>query len=154
MLARTMNAYKAIVDRVETVGRLHVDEALHIEFLCKHCRITERTLRAAFKTVYATTPYHHLHTLRLHEARLALLNPHPGATVTSVAMQFGFLELGRFSVEYREVFGERPSDTLRRSSESGVPLHAIQVASTPPTFRPPVGLEAVPSSARNANEAF
>jgi transcriptional regulator GlxA family with amidase domain len=154
MLARTMNAYQTIVDKVETVGRLHVDEALHIEFLCKHCRVTERTLRAAFKTVYATTPYHHLHTLRLHEARLALLNPHPGATVTSVAMQFGFLELGRFSVEYRRTFGERPSDTLRRSSGSGVQPHAIHIAATPPIFRQLAGVGAVPPSARNANEAF
>jgi AraC-like DNA-binding protein len=33
-------------------------------------------------------------------------------TVTEIATGFGFLELGRFSVEYRKAFGESPSQTL------------------------------------------
>jgi transcriptional regulator GlxA family with amidase domain len=54
--------------------------------------------------------------MRMREAREALLNPRSSAaTVTLIAMQCGFLELGRFSVEYRSAFGESPSATLRRS---------------------------------------
>jgi transcriptional regulator GlxA family with amidase domain len=37
-------------------------------------------------------------------------------TVTEIATGFGFVELGRFSVEYRKMFGESPSKTLQRSS--------------------------------------
>jgi transcriptional regulator GlxA family with amidase domain len=33
-------------------------------------------------------------------------------TVTEIAMFFGFEELGRFSVRYRQMFGRRPSLTL------------------------------------------
>jgi AraC family ethanolamine operon transcriptional activator len=37
----------------------------------------------------------------------------PGtARVTDVAMRWGFWQLGRFAVEYRALFGERPSQTL------------------------------------------
>jgi AraC-like DNA-binding protein len=37
------------------------------------------------------------------------------ATVTEIATGLGFVELGRFSVEYRRMFGESPSETLHRS---------------------------------------
>jgi transcriptional regulator GlxA family with amidase domain len=55
--------------------------------------------------------------LRLSGARRALLSADCElTTVTEVAMCFGFVELGRFSVEYRRVFGESPSQTLCRAS--------------------------------------
>jgi len=39
------------------------------------------------------------------------------ATVTQLATDHGFWELGRFSVSYRRLFGESPSETLRRPSD-------------------------------------
>jgi AraC-like DNA-binding protein len=58
--------------------------------------------------------------LRLSETRRALLAARSRlTTVTEIAMCFGFLELGRFSVEYRKVFGESPSQTLCRESQTG-----------------------------------
>ena len=52
---------------------------------------------------------------RMRRARAALLRADPAiTTVTRVAANFGFSELGRFSVEYRKMFGELPSTTLQR----------------------------------------
>jgi hypothetical protein len=46
--------------------------------------------------------------------RHALEAARPGeATVTRIATDFGFFELGRFAAMYTSLFGERPSDTLR-----------------------------------------
>ena len=47
----------------------------------------------------------------------AVEQPEPTAptTVTRAALASGFSQLGRFAVEYRRVFGERPSETLRRA---------------------------------------
>jgi AraC-like DNA-binding protein len=42
-------------------------------------------------------------------------------TVTQIATGFGFTELGRFSVEYRKVFGESPSDTLHQQTPFAPP---------------------------------
>jgi transcriptional regulator GlxA family with amidase domain len=116
MLSRTSQRYQHIVDQVEGVARAQSGEQLHIEFLCRTCRVTERTLRNAFHSVCGATPYRYLRTHRMQEARDALLHADAATTVTSIATQFGFLELGRFSVEYRSTFGERPSETLKRSA--------------------------------------
>jgi transcriptional regulator GlxA family with amidase domain len=54
--------------------------------------------------------------VRLLRARLALLHANPPCnSVTSIAMAYGFTQLGRFSVAYRRAFGETPSQTLRTS---------------------------------------
>ena len=54
--------------------------------------------------------------LRLSQARQALLSANCKLmTVTEIATSFGFVELGRFSVEYRKVFGESPSQTLHHA---------------------------------------
>jgi AraC-like DNA-binding protein len=44
-----------------------------------------------------------------------------GARVAEVAKRYGFDGLGRFSGNYRELFGESPSSTLRRSLDPGMP---------------------------------
>ncbi len=57
---------------------------------------------------------------RMQLARRALREADPAATtVTAIAMQYGFWELGRFAAEYRTLFNEPPSVTLRRPPEGG-----------------------------------
>ena len=49
-------------------------------------------------------------------ARRALRAADPRrTTVSAIALDCGFWELGRFAVAYRRTFGESPSDTLRYS---------------------------------------
>jgi transcriptional regulator GlxA family with amidase domain len=119
MTPRTRNRYQAIVERVQQMATGQLGEPLHIDWLCRACGTTERMLRNAFRLSYGTTPYRYLRERRMLEARDALMHAKATATVTSIATQFGFLELGRFSVEYRGAFGERPSDTLRRTASVG-----------------------------------
>jgi AraC-like DNA-binding protein len=63
-------------------------------------------------------PIRFLTLRRMHLARRALLRADPlNATVTRIVADHGFWELGRFSVAYRMLFGESPSETLRRPEE-------------------------------------
>jgi len=62
---------------------------------------------------------------RMHLVRRALLRADPSASsVTRIVTDHGFWELGRFSVAYRALFGESPSETLRRPW-SGLPSTPI-----------------------------
>jgi transcriptional regulator GlxA family with amidase domain len=106
-----------LVEQAESLALADIDQPLHISALCLTLAVSERTLRKAFYNIHGLPPCRHLRMLRLFRARRALLSANCKlTTVTAIAMCFGFVELGRFSVEYRKVFGESPSQTLHRTS--------------------------------------
>jgi transcriptional regulator GlxA family with amidase domain len=107
---------RALVERAETLALADLDQPLHISALCRALAVSERTLRKAFHRTHGVPPCRHLRMLRLSQARHALLSANGNlVTVTEIATGFGFVELGRFSVEYRKIFGESPSKTLSRA---------------------------------------
>jgi AraC-like DNA-binding protein len=56
----------------------------------------------------------YLRRLRLHHVHAELAAHSPDSvTVTMVAGRWGFVHLGRFAGQYRQLFGETPSETLR-----------------------------------------
>jgi len=81
--------------------------------LCEVAGVSQRTLEYGFRDLLGVTPVRYARLLRLNGVRKALLgSSDPKETVTKVALRYGFAELGRFSVEYHQLFGERPSETL------------------------------------------
>lgn len=86
---------------------------LSLADLCKAAHVSKSTLYAAFHHVFGVPPLEYLHKRRLMEARQLLLNASPTrGAVKNAAMRAGLTELGRFSVEYRSLFGESPSAIL------------------------------------------
>lgn len=83
--------------------------------LCAAANVSERTLQNAFNNIMGMSPLTFLHRLRLHRARDELRKAESGsATVTDVAMNWGFWQFGEFSRAYKNCFGELPSKTLKR----------------------------------------
>jgi AraC-like DNA-binding protein len=78
-------------------------------------RVSLRSLEAGFREYRGTTPLRRLRSIRLGKVRGILLAPHPSTTVTSAALECGFVHLARFSAYYKSAFGEFPAQTLRRS---------------------------------------
>ena len=93
-------------------------EPAYLAEICRAIGVSERTLRTCCHEYFGMGPMHYLWLRRMHLARRALLGADPQTTtVTTVATDYGFWELGRFSVDYRMLFGELPSASLRRPAE-------------------------------------
>jgi len=85
-----------------------------IHGLSRHLDVSERQLFRAFDAEVGMSPARYLKRYRLTQARLELRAADPAdTTVTDVAVSWGFWELGRFAVDYRRLFGECPSQSLR-----------------------------------------
>jgi len=86
-----------------------------IEKLMAVTDISARGIFKAFQRSRGYSPMVFAKRIRLQHARQMMSDPAPGTTVTAVAFACGFANLGHFAKDYREMFGEKPSDTLERS---------------------------------------
>jgi len=112
---QTSDSRSYLVRRAEKLALASVDRPLQVPALSRALGVSERTLRKLFNEIHGQPPSRHLRMLRLAQVRRVLLSARGQlVTVTGIATDFGFGELGRFSVEYRKVFGESPSETLHR----------------------------------------
>lgn len=92
------------------------DQSLSIAELAQQTGVPERTLRTAFHRSYGLSPLEYLRIQRLHEARRLLRASCQDRTiVTQIAFGLGFWDLGRFAGRYHTLFGEHPSETLRKA---------------------------------------
>ena len=73
-----------------------------------------RTLLEHFRRYKGVSPMGYLRRARYAKVREALRSAEPEENVTRIAVGLGFSHMGRFSVEYRKRYGERPSQTLRQ----------------------------------------
>ncbi|MEH0166799.1 helix-turn-helix domain-containing protein [Paucibacter sp. JuS9] len=111
----TRQAQSRAVKLAEDHAMANIGERVYVSDLCKVAHVSERALEYAFKQVMGLTPVAYLARLRLHRVRDALLNAPPGsATVSEIALLWGFWHFGEFAKAYKDVFDELPSDTLRR----------------------------------------
>jgi len=103
------------VRRVEDYIEAHWDEAVSIETLVKIAGVSERAIFRAFQRDRGYSPMAFAKIVRLRHAKELLATPSEKTTVTEVALRCGFANLGHFAREYREAFGQLPSETLARS---------------------------------------
>jgi AraC-like DNA-binding protein len=107
-----------VMRRLEDALRAKSEEPLYMAELCATIGTSYWTLRDCCLEYLGMSPKRYLWLRRMHLARRALRNADAEkASVTEIATDFGFWELGRFSVAYRSLFGESPSTALRREPD-------------------------------------
>lgn len=87
---------------------------IHISEICRQMHLSRRTLHRAFHEALGKGPIAFLRHRRLCAVHSALRAPKDIRTISEIAMQFGFQNLGRFAGYYHRLFGEYPSETRSR----------------------------------------
>lgn len=93
-------------------------ENLEMEELANLCRVSPRSLRDGFQRFRNVSPMRLLKLTRLDNVHIALKKANADDSVTSIALEHGFTELGKFSRDYKQRFGMLPSQTLCQYSVS------------------------------------
>jgi transcriptional regulator GlxA family with amidase domain len=102
-----------VVTSAHALVQDQLDEPITIAELSQAVGVSERTLRNAFVDVCHQSPKRYFLKERLLAVREAVRAAHSNAlTVTAIATDHGFFELGRFAGQYKAAFGESPSQTL------------------------------------------
>jgi transcriptional regulator GlxA family with amidase domain len=109
------------VERAEAHLRAHIKNPTRVSSLCRIVGLSERSLRDAFYSVRGMSPTRWMLNERLQSVRRALTEGDSALiTVTGVAINYGFFELGRFAATYKLAFGESPSETLRGTARRSI----------------------------------
>ena len=83
--------------------------------LCQAFGVSRRTLSRAFQQTTGMGPATYLRRMRLGAARSSILQSNgDGKTISEIAINHGFWHFSRFAEQYREMFGESPSETKSR----------------------------------------
>lgn len=111
-------ARKRLVDRACEYVLSRPDSPPSILELCSRVGASRRKLQYCFQDVLGTNPVSYLRAIRLNAVRRVLSESEQDVSVQHVAAQWGFWHMSRFALDYRQLFGEKPSDTraIARSS--------------------------------------
>jgi AraC-like DNA-binding protein len=111
-----------VMRRLEAALAENSEQPLYVADLAAQIGVTYWTLRDCCLEYLGMSPKRYLWVRRMHLARGALRRADAErTTVTEIAAEYGFWELGRFSVAYRSLFGESPSTALRRPPDAREP---------------------------------
>ncbi len=104
---------KPVVEYMEN----NADMPLSPAELAKVGCMSVRSLHATFQQTFGESPMAYLRRIRLDHVRAELLSGRDSEVrVTEVAMRWGFFHPSRFAQQYKERYGELPSETVRRST--------------------------------------
>lgn len=95
---------------------VNYDDLISIKQLCKVADTSQRTLEYIFQDKYQVSPKTFLTARRLHATRQQLLQSQQKENrIIDIANRHGFWHMGQFAKDYRALYNELPSDTLKKA---------------------------------------
>lgn len=106
---------KRIAEKARAYVMEHAELQPSVDDICRHVGVSRRKLQNCFHDTFGLSPTQFLRTMRLDRVRRDLRAAGRGpVSIGDIAARWGFWHWSRFANEYRALFGELPSETLRR----------------------------------------
>jgi len=101
-----------------------LEETISIHSIAKKFKLSEKTIENSFRSLFGIKPKRFIRFLKLNHAHhdLKLANVQT-AQVSDIAIKWGFTHFGRFSSDYKSLFGVVPSITLKQKGTSNNPSY-------------------------------
>lgn len=115
---RELMAINGRVGQIQrAIERMHLEyeKPLDIRTLAEHAGMSESAFHHHFKALTATSPVQYLKTIRLHKAKLMMLND--GITAGAAAERVGYESASQFSREFKRFFGDSPVQEVAKLRE-------------------------------------
>ena len=111
--------HAAMLRRFRELLDANLARPLYLPEVCGTLSVSHRTLSYFCQDFLGMPPKRYFFLRRMHIVRQILLRSgRHETTVTEVATCHGFWEFGRFAVQYKRIFDETPSATLRRDTRN------------------------------------
>ena len=94
----------------------NISEPFTIAMVADAVGVSLRALQCGFRAFRGTSPGGYLRTIRLQAAHDQLADPLNQKSVREICAMWGFFHPGRFSIVYRNAFGECPKETRMRAA--------------------------------------
>jgi AraC family ethanolamine operon transcriptional activator len=115
-IAECAQGRRRVVERAKAYVLAKQNEPVTVAELCRAIGASRRKLQYCFHEVLGHSPHQYLRAVRLNRVRRELKGEAAGfVSVQQAAANWGFWHLSHFTADYKAMFGELPSDTLRRS---------------------------------------
>lgn len=117
ILYRCQGAFACYVKQASSYIEAHLQEEIELADIAAAVNISPRLLQKAFAQEYDCSPMRFVARARLERIRQELERSSDATRVIDVMMSYGITQGGKFAKEYQQLFGEKPSDTLKRASQ-------------------------------------
>lgn len=114
LVGTSSRAGSARVNEVLDFVHAHPEQALTTADLAARAGVTARALQLGFQQAVGMSPSDYVRGVRLDRVRHDLIAGY-APSVSAAAMKWNFFHLGRFAQQYRQRFGELPSETFGRT---------------------------------------
>lgn len=117
-------------------GTNHPTSVIKLEDLSRQLFASRSTIVQNCRSTFGLGPMALLKQIRLGQVQHALSRPQVQrqigcSSVQSIATYYGFSSRNHFARDYRQLFGEAPSQTLQRAADPGMGVHSVSVAHRP-----------------------